>query len=140
MAKGTESQKLIANNKKAYHDYFVEETWEAGLALAAHGLTPLRWYCHFAVSATPDNLSRHTPPPDKCGAFFVFPSSPLQKHPPDQNRCHQIGDQNSIAHIVLLSINERLHLCPPLAAAVASGFHRHGKVICTPKRSDKQRH
>mgnify|MGYP007022020773 FL=1 len=106
----------------------------------AHGLTPLRWYCHFAVSATPDNLSRHMPPPDKCGAFFVFPSSPLQKHPPDQNRCHQIGDQNSIAHIVLLSINERLHLCPPLAAAVASGFHRHGKVICTPKRSDKQRH
>ena len=34
MAKGKESQKLIANNKKAYHDYFVEETWEAGLALA----------------------------------------------------------------------------------------------------------
>lgn len=30
-----ETQKLIANNKKAYHDYFIEETYEAGIAL--HG-------------------------------------------------------------------------------------------------------
>ena len=30
-----DSQKLIANNKKAYHDYFVEETYECGIAL--HG-------------------------------------------------------------------------------------------------------
>ena len=27
--------KLIANNKKAYHDYFIDETYEAGVAL--HG-------------------------------------------------------------------------------------------------------
>ena len=33
--KSKESQKLIANNKKAYHDYFIEETYEAGIAL--HG-------------------------------------------------------------------------------------------------------
>ncbi len=30
-----ETQKLIANNKKAYHDYFIDETYEAGIAL--HG-------------------------------------------------------------------------------------------------------
>lgn len=30
-----EAQKLVANNKKVFHDYFVEETWEAGLVL--HG-------------------------------------------------------------------------------------------------------
>lgn len=30
-----ESQKLIANNKKAYHDFFIDETYEAGIAL--HG-------------------------------------------------------------------------------------------------------
>jgi len=30
-----ESQKMIANNKKAYHDYFIDETYEAGVAL--HG-------------------------------------------------------------------------------------------------------
>ena len=28
MAKGKESQKLIANNKKAYHDFFIDETYE----------------------------------------------------------------------------------------------------------------
>ena len=35
MAKGKDSQKMIANNKKAYHDYFIDETYEAGIAL--HG-------------------------------------------------------------------------------------------------------
>lgn len=35
MAAGKETQKLIANNKKAYHDYFIDETYEAGVAL--HG-------------------------------------------------------------------------------------------------------
>ncbi len=32
---GKDSVKLIANNKKAYHDYFIEENYEAGIAL--HG-------------------------------------------------------------------------------------------------------
>lgn len=35
MARGREAQRLIANNKKAYHDYFIDETYEAGIAL--HG-------------------------------------------------------------------------------------------------------
>ena len=30
-----EPQKLVANNKKAYHDYFIDETYETGIAL--HG-------------------------------------------------------------------------------------------------------
>lgn len=30
---GKDSYKLIANNKKAYHDYFVDETFEAGIEL-----------------------------------------------------------------------------------------------------------
>ena len=34
MAKN-ETQKLVANNKKAYHDYFIDETYECGIAL--HG-------------------------------------------------------------------------------------------------------
>jgi len=32
---GKDTVKLIANNKKAYHDYFIEETYEAGIEL--HG-------------------------------------------------------------------------------------------------------
>ncbi len=35
MSSKNEPQKLIANNKKAYHDYFIDETYEAGIAL--HG-------------------------------------------------------------------------------------------------------
>lgn len=30
---GKESVKLIANNKKAYHDYFIEDKYEAGIEL-----------------------------------------------------------------------------------------------------------
>lgn len=35
MAKQKEPQKLIANNKKAYHDFFIDETFETGVVL--HG-------------------------------------------------------------------------------------------------------
>ena len=35
MAKKT-GMKLIANNKKAFHDYFIEDTYEAGIALAGN--------------------------------------------------------------------------------------------------------
>lgn len=35
MAADKAPKKLIANNKKAYHDYFIEETYEAGVVL--HG-------------------------------------------------------------------------------------------------------
>lgn len=34
--------KLIANNKKAYHDYFIEEKFEAGIALAGTEVKSLR--------------------------------------------------------------------------------------------------
>ena len=33
---------LIANNKKAYHDYFIEDTWEAGISLAGTEVKSLR--------------------------------------------------------------------------------------------------
>ncbi len=34
--------KLIANNKKAYHDYFIEDKYEAGIALAGTEVKSLR--------------------------------------------------------------------------------------------------
>ena len=36
------SNRLIANNKKAYHDYFIEETYEAGIALHGTEVKSLR--------------------------------------------------------------------------------------------------
>ena len=41
MAKG-QGTKLIANNKKAYHDYFILETYEAGIALHGTEVKSLR--------------------------------------------------------------------------------------------------
>ena len=37
-----ESVKLIANNKKAYHDYFIENTYEAGICLVGTEVKSLR--------------------------------------------------------------------------------------------------
>ena len=37
-----ESVKLIANNKKAYHDYFIEDTYEAGICLVGTEVKSLR--------------------------------------------------------------------------------------------------
>ncbi len=33
MAEDNKARKLVANNKKAYHDYFIEEKYEAGIEL-----------------------------------------------------------------------------------------------------------
>ncbi|MBQ3784046.1 MAG: SsrA-binding protein SmpB [Lachnospiraceae bacterium] len=37
-----EGKKLIANNKKAFHDYFIEENFEAGISLAGTEVKSLR--------------------------------------------------------------------------------------------------
>lgn len=41
MAKN-EAMKLVANNKKAYHDYFIEEKYECGIALHGTEVKSLR--------------------------------------------------------------------------------------------------
>lgn len=38
----SEGIKLVANNKKAYHDYFLEETYEAGISLVGTEVKSLR--------------------------------------------------------------------------------------------------
>ena len=39
---GKDSVKIIANNKKAYHDYFIEEAYEAGISLNGTEVKSLR--------------------------------------------------------------------------------------------------
>jgi SsrA-binding protein len=36
------AERIIANNKKAYHDYFIEETYQAGIELAGTEVKSLR--------------------------------------------------------------------------------------------------
>lgn len=42
MSMAKEELKLVANNKKAYHDYFIEEKYEAGLVLHGTEVKSLR--------------------------------------------------------------------------------------------------
>ena len=42
MAKDRTSFKVIANNKKAHHDYFIEEVYEAGIVLAGTEVKSVR--------------------------------------------------------------------------------------------------
>ncbi|EPZ45168.1 MULTISPECIES: SsrA-binding protein SmpB [Alicyclobacillus] len=42
MAKGNGSGKILAQNRKAYHDYFIEETFEAGLVLTGTEIKSMR--------------------------------------------------------------------------------------------------
>ena len=42
MAPKKEPQKLVANNKKAYHDYFIDEVYEAGVVLHGTEVKSLR--------------------------------------------------------------------------------------------------
>ena len=42
MSKDNGGIKLIANNKKAYHDYFIEDKYEAGIVLAGTEVKSLR--------------------------------------------------------------------------------------------------
>lgn len=39
---GSESVKLVANNKKAYHDYFIDEKYETGIELAGTEVKSIR--------------------------------------------------------------------------------------------------
>ena len=39
---GIMSNKIIANNKKAYHEYFIEEKYEAGLVLVGTEVKSIR--------------------------------------------------------------------------------------------------
>jgi len=42
MAQTNENTKLIAQNKKAYHDYFIEDTYECGIALSGTEVKSIR--------------------------------------------------------------------------------------------------
>ena len=52
---GKTSIKLIANNKKAYHDFFIEDTFEASISLHGTEVKSLRMgKCSIKGSLRPD--------------------------------------------------------------------------------------
>ena len=84
-AKKGGGRKLIAQNKKAYHDYFVEEKYEAGIALAGTEVKSLRAgrvnlkdsYCHIQDGQL-YAYGIHISPYDKGNIFNHDPLRPRQ--------------------------------------------------------------
>ncbi|WP_434311141.1 SsrA-binding protein SmpB [Hominifimenecus sp. rT4P-3] len=77
---GKESVKLIANNKKARHDYFIEDTYEAGISLAGTEVKSLRMgKCSLKESFIKDNrgelfiYNMHISPYEKGNIFNKDP-------------------------------------------------------------------
>jgi SsrA-binding protein len=42
MARGNDIERVVADNRKARHDYFIEETYEAGIALTGSEIKSIR--------------------------------------------------------------------------------------------------
>ena len=47
------AQRLIAENRKARHDYHILETWESGVALLGTEVKAIREYALICVTAMP---------------------------------------------------------------------------------------
>jgi SsrA-binding protein len=54
------NKKIIATNRKAYHDYFVEETYEAGMVLTGSEIKSIRAGPESRAQAGPQIA--HAPP------------------------------------------------------------------------------
>ena len=73
-------EKIVATNKKAYHDYFVEDTVEAGIVLEGsevksirQGSVNLKDSYVFIKKGEPYLCNAHVSPYDKGGAFNPEP-------------------------------------------------------------------
>ena len=83
MAKNSSGTKLIANNKKAYFDYFIEDTYEAGIVLHGTEVKSLRMgHCSIKEAfIRPDNgemyiYQMHISPYEKGNIFNKDPLRP----------------------------------------------------------------
>ena len=104
------AQKLVANNKKAYHDYFVEETWEAGLALAGTEVKSLRLgKCSIKEAFIQEDngemyvYGMHISPYEKGNIFNRDPDRPkrLLLHKREIRKLHDLQKQDGYALIPL---------------------------------------
>ena len=95
-------KKLIANNKKVYHDYFLEETFEAGIALAGTEVKSMRMgKCSIKesfVRITNDEVmiyGMHISPYEKGNIFNRDPLRPkkLLLHRKELNRLYGLVKQ-----------------------------------------------
>jgi len=102
--------KVIAQNRRARHDYFVLETWEAGLELKGTEVKSIRLgKCNLkdCYAAVRDGemfvYGMHISPYEKGGYFNTDPLRPkrLLMHKAEIRKCHQSVMQQGLALIPL---------------------------------------
>ena len=102
--------KVIAQNRRAWHDYFVLETWEAGLELKGTEVKSIRLgKCNLkdCYAAVRDGemfvYGMHISPYEKGGYFNTDPLRPkrLLMHKAEIRKCHQSVMQQGLALIPL---------------------------------------
>jgi SsrA-binding protein len=105
-----DSIKLIANNKKAYHDYFIEDTYEAGISLTGTEVKSLRMgKCNIKESYIRSEhgeifiYGMHISPYEKGSYFNADPMRPkrLLMHKSEIRKCQQQVMQQGLALIPL---------------------------------------
>jgi len=104
------TEKTVAQNKKAYHDYFVEETYEAGLELYGTEVKSIREgrvnlkdsWCHIKEGEIFAN-SMHISPYEKGNIFNRDPLRPkrLLMHKKEINKLFGLMKQQGYALIPL---------------------------------------
>lgn len=105
-----ETKKTVAQNKKAYHDYFVEETYEAGLELYGTEVKSIREgkvnlkdsWCHIKDGEIFAN-GMHISPYEKGNIFNRDPLRPkrLLMHKKEINKLFGLTKQQGYALIPL---------------------------------------
>jgi len=143
---GAESVKLIAQNKKARHDYFIEETYEAGIVLTGTEVKSIR---QGKVNLKDSYANVHS------GEVFVYGMhiSPYEKgniHNTDPTRTRKLLLQKrEIRRLIGYTSQEGLTLIPTkvylkgslvkVELAVAKGKKQYDKRHTQAERDAKRR-
>ncbi len=135
------SVKLIANNKKAYHDYFIEDTFEAGIALAGTEVKSLRMgQCSIKeswIEIKDDEIwikKMHIPPYEKGNIFNRDPlrTRKLLLHRQEIRKLHQKVKEQGVT-IVPLEVYLSGSLIK-VKIALARGKHAYDKRASIAKK------
>ena len=105
-----ESVKVVAKNSKAYHDYFIEEKYEAGIELAGTEVKSIRQghvnlkdsFCHIKDGQM-SVIGMHISPYEKGNIFNKDPlrSRRLLMHKREIRKLHDLQKQDGYALIPL---------------------------------------
>lgn len=137
--------KIIATNKKAYHDYFIEDTYEAGIVLVGSEVKSIRMgqvnlkdcYC-IAKGGEMDIINMHVSPYSKGSVFNEDPrrTRKLLLHKLEINKLRGKVEQKGYT-LVPTKIYFKQGLVK-LEVGLAKGKELHDKRAATQEKEQKR--